>query len=418
MYLRAVNAFGGLWSGHRRIWIRWILLIASVAVLSGAILFGGTDSSNAAPVSSGAFDSRAAQSSVAQWSIQEFEFIATGAYAWNSFPLQVRFTHSASGKQITVDGFWNGADRWQARFAPPQTGQWSWQTFSADAGLGGNSGSLSVVAPNANDLSTNVNYHGHLQVANSGRYLEHADGTPFLWLGDTVWNINSLRAGLDPGSQGSPFYTYLADRKAKKFTLIQMQFFEIIDANEGGYPFPNNVNDSGDWSVLNPAHFDKLDTRMQTIWDQGFAVAAHPTWLSGAGPANKVTLANAEDISRYLLARYGAYNLLWSLTGEYQYSYDNGSNSWTTADWNALGTFVQTHNAYGHPVTIHPSSQTAWNNFSPGAGEQSSSGEFHNAAWLDFNWQQTGHRPRFLENVPQRIQIDYAKSPEKTGHPF
>ena len=29
--------------------------------------------------------------------------------------------------------------------------------------------------------------HGDLQVSASGRYLQHADGTPFFWLGDTGW---------------------------------------------------------------------------------------------------------------------------------------------------------------------------------------------------------------------------------------
>ena len=33
--------------------------------------------------------------------------------------------------------------------------------------------------------------HGDLQVAPNGRYLQHADGTPFLYLGDTAWQLLS-----------------------------------------------------------------------------------------------------------------------------------------------------------------------------------------------------------------------------------
>ena len=29
--------------------------------------------------------------------------------------------------------------------------------------------------------------HGKLQVSANHRYLQHADGTPFFWLGETAW---------------------------------------------------------------------------------------------------------------------------------------------------------------------------------------------------------------------------------------
>ena len=347
---------------------------------------------------------------VVQWEAQEILFTAEKALDWDQFPLQATFVHATSNRQLTVDGYWAGDKEWVIRFAPPLAGTWRWQTMAQDPGLDGKSGQFEVGAPNQTQIEENPNYRGHLQVADSGRYMEYADNTPFLWLGDTNWNLNSLRAGLEPGSRGSPFYTYLEDRKAKKFTLIQTQFFEIIDANEGGYPFPNNVEDSGDWSILNPAHFEKLDTRMSAIWEEGFAVAAHPTWLVHV-PASKTTLTDAKAISRYLLARYGAYNLVWSLSGEYQYGYDNDDYTWDTADWNNLGRFVQTHNPYQHPVTIHPSSQAMWKNFAPGAGDQSSSGEFHTQSWLDINIQQTGHQEKTLKNIPKRLLQDYGKSP-------
>ena len=31
--------------------------------------------------------------------------------------------------------------------------------------------------------------HGDLQVSPNGRYLQHTDGTPFLYLGDTAWEL-------------------------------------------------------------------------------------------------------------------------------------------------------------------------------------------------------------------------------------
>lgn len=31
--------------------------------------------------------------------------------------------------------------------------------------------------------------HGRLKVSDNGHFLAHEDGTPFLWLGDTVWDL-------------------------------------------------------------------------------------------------------------------------------------------------------------------------------------------------------------------------------------
>ena len=67
----------------------------------------------------------------------------------------------------------------------------------------------------------------------------------------------------------------------------------------------------------------------------------------------------------------------------------------------------------GYPVTIHPSSQARWKNFAAGAGDQSSSGEFHNESWLNINIQQTGHQEKTLKNIPKRLLQDYAKSPTR-----
>jgi len=45
--------------------------------------------------------------------------------------------------------------------------------------------------------------HGRLGVSANGRFLQHRDGTPFLWLGDTAWalfyklNREEVRAYLD-----------------------------------------------------------------------------------------------------------------------------------------------------------------------------------------------------------------------------
>ena len=52
-----------------------------------------------------------------------------------------------------------------------------------------------------------------LRVSSNGHFLEKTDGTPFFWLGDTAWRLNSI----PPGDVDF----YLSNRVQNKFTGIQ-----------------------------------------------------------------------------------------------------------------------------------------------------------------------------------------------------
>lgn len=47
---------------------------------------------------------------------------------------------TCAGKRMTVPGFWDGADVWKIRFAPPIDGTWSYETVSADKKMNGKKG--------------------------------------------------------------------------------------------------------------------------------------------------------------------------------------------------------------------------------------------------------------------------------------
>jgi hypothetical protein len=91
------------------------------------------------------------------------------------------------GTQLRMPGFWAGGNDWRFRYASDQIGTHTWQTECSDAanpGLHGVTGSIEVVAStSANSLFL----HGPIRVAADQRHFEHADGTPFFWLGDTWW---------------------------------------------------------------------------------------------------------------------------------------------------------------------------------------------------------------------------------------
>ena len=295
-----------------------------------------------------------------------------------------------------MKAFYNGGRRYTLRFAAPLAGRWHYRTKSRDAALDDNTGTILVEEPTPKQVAANSNLRGHVGVSGNGRFFQHADGKPFFLLGDTNWSINTARCGLGDDQDG-PFYRYLTDRKTKGFTTILMAYMRGFgdtdepagQRNEGGYPFVD-----GDTEKLNSEYFRSLDTRMNAIWDCGFVAAVHPTWFAKRNCF--FDHESAQRISAYLAVRYGAYNCIWSLSGEYQYTMKDCG--WNETQLSELGEEVQKHNPYHHPLSIHPSGSPKWQ---PPHGNQSSRA-FHDAAWLDHNWLQTGQKLPTLCNVATR----------------
>ncbi|MBI2497969.1 MAG: DUF5060 domain-containing protein [Opitutae bacterium] len=91
------------------------------------------------------------------------------------------------GQSFSGFGFWDGGRTFKVRAAFPSSGEWQWQTACSDptdAGLHAHSGHVTV-APYA--AENPLNRHGFLKVGANHHHLVHADGTPFLWIGDTPW---------------------------------------------------------------------------------------------------------------------------------------------------------------------------------------------------------------------------------------
>jgi len=356
---------------------------------------------------------------VTTWSVFEHAFQAGADYQTPHLHADrpsfvVRFAHRETGKEIAVDGFWDGDRTWRVRFAPSAPGLWQWRTSSSDGALDGQSGAFECRPPGEDEIAENPNLRGHVTVDPSGRFFAYADGTPFFLLADTNWAMNASRCGISQDRDG-PFHTWLADRRAKGFTAIMTELFEIDQANEGGYPFPNNSQPpgTGDYSQLNAEHFQWLDKRIVALWENGWVICTVPTWI---GKHVGMSRSDAIALSRYLMARYGAYNLIWGLSGEYQYAYTHLQMPWTKGDWRALGQAVSARNVYGHPISLHPSSRQDPDDpeeWPEEAHEASSGGEFHDEPWLDHNWLQTGHALALLCQVPKRVAENYGRAPSK-----
>lgn len=95
-------------------------------------------------------------------------------------------------------------------------------------------------------------FHGRLQVDESQRYLEYEDRTPFLYLGDTAWELLARLTKEDVS-------LYLKNRKAKGFTVIQTVILPELDSLTiptamGASPLLPNKS-----ITLNPLYLEHID---------------------------------------------------------------------------------------------------------------------------------------------------------------
>ena len=242
-----------------------------------------------------------------KWGRFEQSFKSSLAY---SNPLQqatltVLFT-SPSGATDQMYGFWDGGKLWRVRFSPDQVGLWSFRTICSDAdnrGLHNRTGKFLCTAPTG---ISRFSEHGPIRVARDRRHFEHADGTAFFWLADTVWN--GARAS---GPKDWEFYALV--RATQEFTVAQWSVAPGRDfKNEsalGGTP---------ERIAINPGFFQRLDSKLETLMKAGIlsAIAPPVKWdgenrISTILPGDQAAL-----LLRYLVARWGAEPVAWLLNAE------------------------------------------------------------------------------------------------------
>lgn len=124
-----------------------------------------------------------------EWEEIELQFISADNYenSYTDVDFWLEFYHS-TGDTIIRPGFWNGENKWIIRFASSKkNGKWSWKSFSSnneDAGLNNKKGKIFCKPYSGNNQLIK---HGFFIMSEGKRNVIHADGTPFLLIGDTPW---------------------------------------------------------------------------------------------------------------------------------------------------------------------------------------------------------------------------------------
>lgn len=299
-----------------------------------------------------------------QGTVFEKSFVSDKAYPNPFTDVEVDGVFELGERKWVVPAFWDGADRWTVRFAPPVAGCYAFRVRCSDPlnkSLNGNTQPLEVTPyTGGNPLLR----HGPLKVAEDRRHFVHADGTPFFWLGDTWWK------GLCKRIPFEGFQELTADRKKKGFTVVQIVCGTYPDepgllmpswGNEGGMPYLKQ-----DFSVVNPEYFRFADRRIQHLADAGIVPAIVGGWGRAVG-LEAVGLPGYKRHFRNLIARYGAYPVVWILGGETERK---------QGAWHELAEYVAATDPYGHLLTNHTSQGR---------------GALEGSAVFDFDMDATGH---------------------------
>lgn len=314
---------------------------------------------------------------VEQDCIAEVSFSSSDARAgdpYRDIDLDAAFTGPAG--QFVIPAYWAGDNVWKVRFSGPTPGTYRFETRCSntrDSGLHGRTGTIEVLPyTGSNPLSR----HGRLRVAESRRHFIHADGMPFFWLGDTWWMGLTTRLDWPPG-----FQALTADRVGKGFNVIQiiagpypdMDAWDPRGRNEAGFPFTEG------FESINPAYYDHADLKIAHLAGSGLVPCIVGMW---GYYLPQLGLERVKRFWRYLVARYGAYPVVWCIAGEATMPYylsetKDEDKAAQKRGWTEVMRYVREIDGYHNLISIHPT--------------QFGREQVEDPGLMDFEMLQTGH---------------------------
>jgi len=270
------------------------------------------------------------------YEVVEETFTASEVYANPYIDVDLWVTLNGPGGSFRIPAFWDGGSTFRVRLVATQPGDWTWSTGdrTGDSGLDNQTGTFKAVDWTDTEIQANPNRRGFIRVASNNHTLEYADGTPFFYVGDTWWNtLTKIYAWKSDDCLASiSFQKAVALRKAQGFNGINMIACFPSDtikgiwdksthgqkvAEDGSTPFeiadPQDARHGVDYTRINPIYWQQADRKMKHLWDQGFvpfieSVRRHEQWYS-ENPVERKAFVN---YIRYLWARYGCYNMIFS----------------------------------------------------------------------------------------------------------
>lgn len=302
------------------------------------------------------------------WKPIEISFASEEKYkdAFNEIDMDVTVS-DGKGKTWKVPAFWAGGDTWKIRFSAPEPGIYTYETTctnAADKGLNGQKGEFEIKRyTGGNPLYE----HGPIRVMENGRYFEHQDKTPFAWLGDTWWNMESSRM-----SENGEIEELAEDRARKGFTVIAVVngFWCDLDVYDDRHKNAAGFGWNGRFDTINPEYYNIVDKKIEQITDAGLMICMAATW---GFYIDCMGVEKMKKHVRYMIARYAAYPIMWLTAGEslmpfydetlkvygfYNYYHENTGRLGMLVEnarngWTEIIEYTKAIDPYHRLVTIH-----------------------------------------------------------------
>lgn len=282
------------------------------------------------------------------WVANERTFTAAVKYAnpFDDATLDMVLTNTTNGTVLNIPGFWDGGNTWRVRFALTSLGLWTYKTVCSnpkDTGLDNQTGAV-LATPYTGNLD--IYKHGFVTATAGTRYFTYNDKTPFFYLGDTHWGMASEEldsAGAHAGNLNiTSHFKYIVDTRVKQgFTVYQS---EPIGAT---YNLSNGISED------DIAGFDYLDRQFDYIAKAGLvhanACLMFPADMTNAAFSNKDYM---EKLTRYWVARYSVYPVLWTLGQEVDKDFYGVFNV-ATNPYITMCENIYKYDAYKHPISAH-----------------------------------------------------------------
>lgn len=273
-----------------------------------------------------------------------------------------------SNQTIEREAYWDGGNIYRISFAPIEVGMWSYNLKAdQETGLDGVTGTIECI-PYSGDLE--IYKHGFIKVSEDGRYFTYADDTPFFWLGDTHWEFcykEKWEESNHPQMQ-SMFKGMIDKRFEQGYTVYQTNLRS--DAVMGGEPYYWKED------LPNIDFYQKeLDRRMYYLAGKGIVNALGLAWFMSI----ENNIDRYKQLARYIIARYGALPVVWTLAGETG-GYIKGEPQKRYVDsWREVALYIEQNDGYHHLQTAHYTNERPFAEY------------YQEEDWMDFTLNQAGH---------------------------
>lgn len=286
------------------------------------------------------------------WLMNELTFESDKYYADPFNDVDIELHLYSDGRLYKIPGFWDGGNVWKIRFVCPFEGEWYFKTVCTDAentALHSKTGKVTCTKYTGN---LDIYKHGFVTTNAGKKYFTYDDGTPFFYLGDTHWSLG--------GETSDMVNTICEKRVSQGFTVIQS---EPIDEK---FDFSNGITRD------DMAGLHSYDGKFAIIAENGLVHANAQFFFPYSmevlinnyggvkenGEMSDSVKAYLEKISRYWVARYGAYPVIWTLGQEIDndfYWNDVTHPMWNYANnpYKLVAEYISDYDTYDHPLTAH-----------------------------------------------------------------